>query len=211
MKNKLLIFLSIILLTSCFKNGKIQNKENEIASTLLSAKSEIDSLEIEPALIFPTNNFDSVYKEYQLNYSVWKDLNIRNKRGLFYQNQYNNIIIQGKKILSNKPTQKDLKSQMKILLNKKIAIFEEENDLKYTFTPDTIIPINQLYYDSLIAINTNITFDINELRDKNKVIGNEWLHKKLVVENAKYYLNITVRNPSQDKFLRGWMNRAFNQ
>ncbi|WP_313579829.1 putative peptidoglycan-binding domain-containing protein [Chishuiella sp.] len=212
MKNKLLIILSIFLLTSCFKNNNLSDQGNEITpTTVLDVKTEKDSIEIEPALIFPINNFDSVYKEYQLNYSIWKDLNISNKRGLFYRNQYDNIINQGKSILSKKNTQQDLKSEIKILLNKKIAVFQEENNLKYTFTPDTIPPINQLYYDSLISINTNITFDINELSNKNKVIGNELLHKKLVVENAKYYLNITVRNPSQDKFLRGWMNRAFNQ
>lgn len=28
------------------------------------------------------------------------------------------------------------------------------------------------------------------------------------VERVKYYLNICLRNPSQDKFLKGWVRRA---
>lgn len=34
------------------------------------------------------------------------------------------------------------------------------------------------------------------------------LHSRLTIQNVKYYLNIVNRNPSQLKFLRGWINRA---
>lgn len=34
------------------------------------------------------------------------------------------------------------------------------------------------------------------------------LHARLMIENARYYLRIANRSPSQQKFLRGWMNRA---
>lgn len=37
------------------------------------------------------------------------------------------------------------------------------------------------------------------------------LHKKLIIANTRFYLNITIKNPSQDKFLRGWSNRALAQ
>lgn len=52
-------------------------------------------------------------------------------------------------------------------------------------------------YDSLNAINKNL--------------GSQLLQKKLIIENAKYYLNIANKKPSQVKFLRGWMNRALSQ
>lgn len=34
------------------------------------------------------------------------------------------------------------------------------------------------------------------------------LHARLVISNVRYYLNITLRKPSQDKFLKGWIRRA---
>lgn len=36
------------------------------------------------------------------------------------------------------------------------------------------------------------------------------LHARLVLSNVKYYLNICIKNPSQDKFLKGWIRRAVN-
>lgn len=34
------------------------------------------------------------------------------------------------------------------------------------------------------------------------------LHTRLTLNNVKYYVNIVNRNPTQLKFLRGWLNRA---
>lgn len=53
--------------------------------------------------------------------------------------------------------------------------------------------------------------DVDSLKVANNKLGKELLHSKQVIENAKYYLNIVNKNPSQQKFLRGWMNRALNQ
>ena len=51
----------------------------------------------------------------------------------------------------------------------------------------------------------------DSLRTANNKLGKELLHNKLIIQNAKYYLNIANKNASQQKFLRGWMNRALNQ
>lgn len=51
----------------------------------------------------------------------------------------------------------------------------------------------------------------DSLKVANNKLGKELLHNKLIIQNAKYYLNIANKNPSQQKFLRGWMNRALNQ
>ena len=52
---------------------------------------------------------------------------------------------------------------------------------------------------------------IDSLKTANNKLGKRLLHSELVITNAKYYLNIVNKNPSQQKFLRGWMNRALNQ
>lgn len=51
----------------------------------------------------------------------------------------------------------------------------------------------------------------DSLKTANNKLGKKLLHSELVITNAKYYLNIANKNPSQQKFLRGWMNRALNQ
>lgn len=52
---------------------------------------------------------------------------------------------------------------------------------------------------------------VDSLKTANNKLGKELLHNKLIIQNARYYLNIANKNPSQQKFLRGWMNRALNQ
>ena len=63
-------------------------------------------------------------------------------------------------------------------------------------------------YDSVQVIRKR---EIDSLKAVNNKLGKELLHNKLIIQNAKYYLNIANKNPSQQKFLRGWMNRALNQ
>lgn len=52
---------------------------------------------------------------------------------------------------------------------------------------------------------------IDSLKALNNKLGKKLLHSELIITNAKFYLNIANKNPSQQKFLRGWMNRALNQ
>lgn len=80
--------------------------------------------------------------------------------------------------------------------------FEKKVDTVYVHNvqTDTVFIENMLYkkqYDSLKVVNDTLAARL--------------LYNKLVIKNAKYYLNITNRNPSQAKFLRGWMNRVFSE
>lgn len=65
--------------------------------------------------------------------------------------------------------------------------------------------------DSLVKKNETLLKTNDSLTMVNKKLAQELLHNKLVIENAKYYLNITIKSPKQDKFLKGWMRRALNQ
>lgn len=58
---------------------------------------------------------------------------------------------------------------------------------------------------------SKLSVDNSKLILSNKAKSTELLHKKMIHTNALFYLNITIRNPSQDKFLKGWMRRAFSQ
>jgi hypothetical protein len=42
----------------------------------------------------------------------------------------------------------------------------------------------------------------------NDTLARRLLYARLVISNVKYYLNICIRNPKQDKFLKGWIRRA---
>lgn len=69
----------------------------------------------------------------------------------------------------------------------------------------------QKKYDSLLVLNLRKDVKIDSLTAFNNKIAKDLLHHKLIIKNAQFYLNITIKNPSQDKFLKGWMRRALNQ
>lgn len=56
-------------------------------------------------------------------------------------------------------------------------------------------------YDSLVR-------RYDSIRVVADTVAARLLHARLVISNVRYYLNITIRNPSQDKFLKGWIRRA---
>ncbi|WDF45237.1 putative peptidoglycan-binding domain-containing protein [Chryseobacterium sp. KACC 21268] len=66
-------------------------------------------------------------------------------------------------------------------------------------------------YDSLMIVSFRKDLKIDSLYSDNQKLAKDLLHKKLIIKNAQYYLNITVKNPKQDKFLKGWMRRALYQ
>ena len=210
MKNKLLLFVLLLLtITSCYK----QNKKNVDKIDNFTETVTTDSIEIEPIQNFPLEsfNFDSIYKEYNKNCKGFEEDQLAFEKGVYYWNQYENIIIDGKKILKDKPAQAVLKSKMKTLLDKKISLYNVTTTFDKPFIIDSTKVPSKKDYDSLIKINTAISFERDSVKIMNSELGQRLLHNKLVVENAKYYLKITVNNPTQDKFLRGWMNRAFSQ
>ena len=92
----------------------------------------------------------------------------------------------------------------------KPVIIEKEIDVVRTDT--VFIPkVDTVYITKPSTATTQLQKSNDSLKVANKKLGKELLHNKLIIQNAKYYLNIANKNPSQQKFLRGWMNRALNQ
>lgn len=74
--------------------------------------------------------------------------------------------------------------------------------------PDTVVVQDSIKIELLEG-------QISLLQEKNIThqILNDSLKTKLFIsdyklERVRYYLNICLRNPSQDKFLKGWIRRA---
>lgn len=72
--------------------------------------------------------------------------------------------------------------------------------------------------DSLLVIiehnNTVIIsrdFEIDSLKQRVDTLAKKLLYEKAVVSQVEYYLDICMRNPSQDKFLKGWIRRALSK
>lgn len=80
-------------------------------------------------------------------------------------------------------------------------------------------------YDSLLTINNQLNSELqfkqdsidyllitsnkyDSINDINLVLARELLNSQLMIENARYYVNIVNRNSTQSKFLLGWMNRV---
>src|SRR5690606_17969409 len=89
----------------------------------------------------------------------------------------------------------------------------DEQKVIYTVVYDTV-QIDKGFeqkYDSLLVLHQKIASENDSIKAVNKKFANEIVHKRLIIENAKYYVEICNKNPAQDKFLKGWMNRALNQ
>lgn len=78
--------------------------------------------------------------------------------------------------------------------------------------PDRSIRIDTVFIDksndSVLLLNKKI---LSQVEVKEKQIDS--LKEKLFIatykiERVKYYLNICIKNPTQDKFLKGWIKRA---
>lgn len=94
---------------------------------------------------------------------------------------------------------------------KDIPIYNLEPTKTITVYKTDTIKVDNGYiqkYDSLLIVKNK---EVDSLKIANNKLGKKLLHSELVITNAKYYLNIANKNPSQQKFLRGWMNRALNQ
>ncbi len=69
--------------------------------------------------------------------------------------------------------------------------------------------------DSLFFEVQKLNKTIKLLQSKNDslikvhdTLATRLLRANLMIENARFYLKITIKNPSQTKFLKGWMRRA---
>lgn len=59
--------------------------------------------------------------------------------------------------------------------------------------------------------NQRLYHAIDSIAVVNDTLAKRLLHARLVISNVKYYLNICMRNPTQDKFLKGWIRRAVSE
>lgn len=63
-------------------------------------------------------------------------------------------------------------------------------------------------FDSIMPLFSKLQAENDSLKAVNNILANKLLSSNLMIENARYYVNITIKNPSQDIFLKGWMRRA---
>ena|SRR5690606_23336975 len=73
---------------------------------------------------------------------------------------------------------------------------------------DSLIGRSKYIADSLMAENRALKSQIDSINVVIDTLSKRYLHSKLMIENARYYLRIAINNSSQDKFLKGWMRRA---
>lgn len=87
---------------------------------------------------------------------------------------------------------------MKIFIGIMVIFFACSNQTKYT-------PVAQVHVIDTIPQNVYVCDSLHRTIDslKNRLFISEYK-----VQRVKYYLNITLRNPSQTKFLKGWIKRA---
>lgn len=76
------------------------------------------------------------------------------------------------------------------------------------YIKDSIYTIHQHNVDEMIIENQMLQSKIDSMQITSDTLAARLLHTRLMVENARYYLRIANKNTSQQKFLRGWMNRA---
>lgn len=62
--------------------------------------------------------------------------------------------------------------------------------------------------ERLAVENKALQRRVESMQVTSDTLAKRLLHARLMIENARYYLRIANRNTSQQKFLRGWMNRA---
>lgn len=73
---------------------------------------------------------------------------------------------------------------------------------------DSIFTIHNYKVDELILENQLLQTKVDSMQITSDTLARRLLHARLMIENARYYLKIAIRSPSQDKFLKGWMRRA---
>ncbi|WNN12497.1 hypothetical protein MA9V2_248 [Chryseobacterium phage MA9V-2] len=222
MKN---IFFSMMLglfaLTSC-NNKNASNVKHEADSLTLidTAFIVVDSVTKDSVPIYieqeaydnkaqiAKEEFNRLKKSADSLYNI--TLSLKHLEG-----QYATIIATGKADYKSLDTKKitlaQYKAKLKANLERKIVkkSFDDEVIASPIFTEADSAKDKFIVYLGVIEkIETEI---IPTLKEQELEISRSTLHKKLVVANAQYYLNITLRNPSQDKFLKGWTRRAWSQ
>lgn len=92
--------------------------------------------------------------------------------------------------------------------------FEKAHDSVQTFVDSLKQVRDSLFFaykadaEQLAVKNKALQRRLDSMKVTSDTLAARLLHARLMIENARYYLRIANRNTSQQKFLRGWMNRA---
>lgn len=74
---------------------------------------------------------------------------------------------------------------------------------------DTVVRVDTIYRAiPVYCAADSIRLRYDSLRIVADTVAARLLHSRLIISNVRYYLNIALRSPSQDKFLKGWIKRA---
>lgn len=68
---------------------------------------------------------------------------------------------------------------------------------------EVVVQLNAAAYE-----NDGLRKQVTNLKARNDSIHESAFLARYKLERVRYYLNICLRNPSQDKFLKGWIARA---
>lgn len=120
-------------------------------------------------------------------------------------------------IRGNRNTAEDLRTE----IDAKNATYAAKNDSmdRVSKLQDSLLSVLEMKRDSMylsykadaerLAVeNKALQRRVDSMQTTSDTLAARLLHSRLMIENARYYLRIANRNQSQQKFLRGWMNRA---
>src|SRR5690606_38962374 len=93
----------------------------------------------------------------------------------------------------------------------------ESVDLESDTTKEIVYVLDGVIIDSLISelemrdsVNFELALIADSLMSTNREFAIKYVKAKLAINQIDYYVQICNKNKSQDKFLRGWMNRVLD-
>ena len=79
---------------------------------------------------------------------------------------------------------------------------------RLNYIKDSIYLVHQHNVSEMVIEVQQLNRKVDSMQISSDTLAARLLHARLMIETARYYLRIANRNTSQQKFLRGWMNRA---
>jgi len=103
-----------------------------------------------------------------------------------------------------------------LIIAMSFALFSCKPNCPETKVPEPIIVKDTVFVDlefrakndSLKDVIRKLNFQQDSINRLNNRLATKLMNERLVIQNAKYYVNIVNKNRTQEKFLLGWMNRA---
>lgn len=213
------IFLVLFVFFSLISCKQVSTTQPQVKDSLVGREDSVSLPEVKDSLIVPEVHdvFEDLFKIAETVYTVKKLENDSiitvNKKLNFELDQHIKNQADAKayvnKAMSNKANDKYLKGWMVSTINKHVKKFDGVY-VGETLKVDSTLS-NEKKYNILLNEKNRLDSLNSVYIEKNKSDAKQLLHKKFVTTNAQFYLNITIKNPSQDKFLKGWMRRALSQ